>query len=241
MLSPPYCVYREQLTSLFHGHALWEPDPTGLYAEVSIGDVGYVKEGCFIRMFNVLLEWNDPLNYSLCEPEQYEPLDLGPFSNTCESKFVKGDYYSRYVTLYQESTGPEEYVILLSQRVRIDTFFPWSAPYTAYSCRKKQGALLTLPLDGIRKVVIRTKVFEDYIRDHVDSWYSFARRRRLDVERMEDLVLVTGCTLVTSWGNAVFVDSNQDAEVLLKIRGTIFDWKEIHPSVAYHNSHPVRP
>jgi hypothetical protein len=98
-----------------------------------------------------------------------------------------------------------------------------------------------LPQDGLRKDVIRTKVFEDYIRDHVDSWFSFAQRRRLDVERMEEIILVTGCTLATSWGNAAFVDSDQDAEILLKIRGTVFDWKETRPSVAYHNSRPVRP
>ena len=84
-------------------------------------------------------------------------------------------------------------------------------------------------------------MFEDYILDHVDNWFYFAQRRRLDVERMEDLILVTGCTLVTSWGVAAFVDSDQDAEVLLWVRGTIFDWREISPRVIYQNSHPVRP
>jgi hypothetical protein len=84
-------------------------------------------------------------------------------------------------------------------------------------------------------------VFEDYIRDNVDSWFSFAQRRRLDVERMEDLILVTGCTLVTSWGVAAFIDSNQDAEVLLRFRGSVYDWRELRPSVAYQSSNPVRP
>ena len=88
--------------------------------------------------------------------------------------------------------------------------------------------------------MIRTKVFEDYIRDNVDNWYSFAMRKRLDVERMEDLILVTGCTLVTSWGVAAFMDTAQDAEVLLKLRENGFDWREIRPSVAYQNSHLVR-
>ena len=99
-----YNIYREQLTSLFHGHALWQPDghPTG----VSVGDVGYVRKGCFFRMFNVLLEWNDPSNYSLCEPEPYDRLDLGPFVNTRESRFSKGDYYSRYVTPFEETMNP---------------------------------------------------------------------------------------------------------------------------------------
>jgi hypothetical protein len=100
----PYDVYREQLTSLYHGHALWEPDPTNLYDKVSIGDVGYIKEGCFYRMFNVLLEWNDPSNSVLCEPEVYTRLDLGPFVNIRESRFSRGDYYSRYVTAFRETS-----------------------------------------------------------------------------------------------------------------------------------------
>ena len=133
-------------------------------------------------------------------------------------------------------------MIIAFHRVPIDAFSSWSSTSgTAYTCRKKQGALLALPQDGIRTDVIRTKVFEDYIRDHVDNWFSFAQKRRLDVERMEDLILVTGCTLVTSWGVAAFVDSTQDAEVLLKFRGPVFDWREIRPSVAYQSSNPVRP
>lgn len=94
----PHDVYREQLTSLFQGHALWEPDPNDLYKEVSVGDVGYIREGYFFRMFNVLFEWNHPSNYTLCEPEPYSRLDLGPFNNICELKFSRGDYRSRFVT-----------------------------------------------------------------------------------------------------------------------------------------------
>jgi hypothetical protein len=100
---PPYDVYREQLTSLFHGHALWEPDPANLYQQISVGDVGYVSNGCFIRMFNVLLDWNDPSNRTLCQPEPYARLELGEFINIRESRFSKGDYYSRYVNLSQET------------------------------------------------------------------------------------------------------------------------------------------
>lgn len=63
----------------------------------------------------------------------------------------------------------------------------------------------------------------------------------MDVGHMEDLILVTGCTLVTSWGVAAFVDSAQEAEILLRFRGPVFDWRELRPSVVYQNSHPVRP
>lgn len=105
-----------------------------------------------------------------------------------------------------------------------------------------QGALLMLPHDGLHEDVIRTRVFEDYIRDHVDSWFSFARRCGL-VERMEDLILVTGRTLVTSWAAATFLDKHASAELksqALRGGGARFDWNEVGPSVAYRNSNQAQ-
>jgi hypothetical protein len=94
----PFNVYREQLTSLYHGHALWEPGPIrSIYEQVSIGDVGYVNEGFFYRMFNVTLPSNHPSNNRLGQLEYYRPLDWGPFANIREATLAKGDYYSRNV------------------------------------------------------------------------------------------------------------------------------------------------
>lgn len=110
MLLPPHDVLREHLTSLFHGHALWMPDPANLYERVSIGDVGYVKDGYFVRMFNVLLHWSNPLNFTLygetsseSEPENYVCLDMGRFNNIRQTTLSKGDFYARTV---QEGTNP---------------------------------------------------------------------------------------------------------------------------------------
>ena len=102
----PSNVYRDQLSSLSHGIALWDPNPPKRsYDRVSIGDVGYIdpSEGTFIRMFNVTLSWDDPLNSGLGIPEAYEPLDCGPFRpfvNTLRRQFDKIDYYSRTVSAY---------------------------------------------------------------------------------------------------------------------------------------------
>jgi hypothetical protein len=77
-----------------------------------------------------------------------------------------------------------------------------------YECQAQHGALLSLPHGAHSEDVIRTKVFEDYIRDNVDSWFRWSKRRGFPVERMEDLILVTGSTLATSWAAAVF-DNNR--------------------------------
>jgi hypothetical protein len=92
-------VYRNQLSSLSHGCALWDPTPTKeVYDRVSIGDVGYLHEGAFIRMFNVLLPWDHPSNGKFGKPEYYEPLYMGQFTNTLERQFDRIDHYSRSVS-----------------------------------------------------------------------------------------------------------------------------------------------
>ena len=112
---------------------------------------------------------------------------------------------------------------------------------------RSRGAFLSLPNGGHREDVIRTKVFEDYIRDHVDRWFYWAQNNKLGVERMEDLILVSGCTMVTSWAAAAFVDSIFEAEISLASRilsnvAASFAWGNVRGRVVFHNSQfdPVR-
>lgn len=50
--SSPYIIYSSSLSSLDLGYALWYPEPhdTG---ELQIGDVGYIRGGAFVRLFNI--------------------------------------------------------------------------------------------------------------------------------------------------------------------------------------------
>jgi hypothetical protein len=106
-VDPPFTVYRDQLTTLSHGLALWNPNPPKkIYNNVSIGDVGYFHNGMFIRMFNVTLPPNHPSNGLLGKPESYDPLDCGPFTNTIEAHFDKVDHYSRFVTAETNAGNP---------------------------------------------------------------------------------------------------------------------------------------
>jgi hypothetical protein len=122
-----------------------------------------------------------------------------------------------------------------------------------YQCGAQyQGALLSLPHKGHRKDVIPIQVFKDYIRDNVDNWFRWSKKMKLPVEHMEDLILVTGSTLVTSWAAAAFdghimsVDLDPTT-ISLEARksdggGAQFFWRNIRGIVEYHNSRfdPVR-
>ena len=90
-------------------------------------------------------------------------------------------------------------------------------------------------------------MFEDYIRDHVVSWFTWAQKNQQGIERMEDLILVSGCTLASSWAAAAFVYNTMEAKISLARRtlsngGECFVWGNIRGSVEYHDSNidPVR-
>jgi hypothetical protein len=85
------------------------------------------------------------------------------------------------------------------------------------------------------------KIFEKYIQDNVVSWFIWAQNNQLGVERMEDLILVSGCTLVTTWAAAVFMDRTIGAEISLASRalrngGASFVWSNVRGPIVHHNS-----
>src|SRR5258708_1262222 len=91
----PPNAYQEQLSSLNRGLALWNPRPVeGAYYHVSIGDVGYLENGAFMRLFNVTLPWNDPSNRLLEVTEEYKPLELGHFINIHSSEMHQREHCS---------------------------------------------------------------------------------------------------------------------------------------------------
>jgi hypothetical protein len=185
----PYGLYREELASLGHGLALWNPNPPKhSYDNVSIGDVGFIREGTFFRMFNAILPWDHKSNG---KPGPFKSLDCDLSANITESPLVEKEHLSRHVKATSSSKS--------SPGVMIE-----------YNCPVR-GALLYLPHGGQHKDAIHKRPFEDCIRDNVESWFSWVQENKLGVERMEDIILVTGCTLAISWAAAAFVDTKPAA------------------------------
>jgi hypothetical protein len=109
-----------------------------------------------------------------------------------------------------------------------------------YICRGP-GALLSLPCGGFREDAIQKRMFRERIQDNVDSWFNWSRNADLPVDRMDDLILVTGCTLVTSYASAVLEDHIADAQTSLVSRplnngGASFVWSNIRGTIEYHDS-----
>ncbi len=69
-----YDIFRDQLGIKYpaFGHALWEPNPGRLYSPVEVGDVGFIREGKFRRVFNALLPADHPSHY--CKGLEYQSI-----------------------------------------------------------------------------------------------------------------------------------------------------------------------
>ena len=218
-----YDIYRDQLASLHRGHALWEPDPSGLYDQVQVGDVGYVREGYFVCLFNALLSADDHAQVHGV-PEGFVPLNIGP-ANIRTLNLFKGDYCSSTVTVTVDH-GPSfqaayvtSYYPAQHRSDTMDDSDPDEGTNTSLKCRRRsEGAFLSLPFDGVKKDVIRTRYFEAYIRQHCDSWLEFAITNDHNV-RLEDIILVTGCDLTSSWAMAAFVNPS-NLEISLGMRAS---------------------
>lgn len=96
-----YDIFREELARKFsaYGHALWEPSPGELYPPVAIGDVGYIRQGKFHRIFNVLLPEDHPTHANFRTPEYHEPLPLKMAIHTDTGILSPNDFCSAEVTV----------------------------------------------------------------------------------------------------------------------------------------------
>ena len=60
-------------------------------------------------------------------------------------------------------------------------------------------------------------VFGQWMVEHIDTWFAFARKLGL-VYHMEEIILVTGCDLTRSWTNVAFLGGEADAQVSFGVK-----------------------
>ena len=84
-----YDIFREQLSVKFssYGHALWEPSPGEPNSPVNVGDVGFIRNGQFHRLFNALLSEDQP-----DLPAHYEQL-IPRFSKHISRSTLSSNHY----------------------------------------------------------------------------------------------------------------------------------------------------
>ena len=76
----------------------------------------------------------------------------------------------------------------------------------------KEGAVLCLPVQAKREDTIASADFGKWMIKHIDRWFVWARQRGLEINRMEDIILVTGTHHTRSWTNVAFPGGQGDAQ-----------------------------
>ena len=62
--------------------------------------------------------------------------------------------------------------------------------------------------------------FGEWIVKHIDCWFAFARGLGLGIEKMEEIILVTGCDGTKSWTNVTSLgnDSEYDTQATFGVK-----------------------
>ncbi|KAH9052705.1 hypothetical protein EDB87DRAFT_377982, partial [Lactarius vividus] len=193
-----YDIFRDQLAMKYptYGHALWEPNPGGLYHALEVGDVGCILKGKFLRLFNILLPADHPSHQKSGVPESHEPLKPS-IADHIDSGTPRPENFC--------SVGVTESATLANSQTSV--LDPGGHVEVSFSCTKEKGAALFLPVRVQREDTVARGDFAEWMVKHIDSWFSFAETLNLGIERMEDIILVTGRHHTRSWANIAFVES----------------------------------
>lgn len=96
-------------------------------------------------------------------------------------------------------------------------FRPFFGGSAGFSSSNSYGAILATP-DPIRCYNAPQVIgYKEYAKDNVESWLECARRNGHNI-KLEDLILVTGVDLTTSWATAVFSDTQLEADFSLDVK-----------------------
>jgi hypothetical protein len=77
---------------------------------------------------------------------------------------------------------------------------------------------LSLPVPAQGEDTIAFGDFGKWMIKHIDAWFAFARGLGLGIDRIEDIILVTGRHLTKSWVNVAFTQRRRDTGVSFDVQ-----------------------
>ena len=113
-------------------------------------------------------------------------------------------------------------------------FRPDSPAEVVFRCKRKEGTVLYLPTKASCENTVALGDFGKWMIKHIDSWFSWVRLLGVGIERMEEIVLVTGTHRTRSWTNVAFPGDQEDGLVSFGVnvatRGEVVtvNWKFSH-------------
>ncbi|KAH9954066.1 hypothetical protein BC827DRAFT_80484 [Russula dissimulans] len=226
-----YDIFREELALKYpsYGYALWNPSPQGRYSAVQVGDVGFICEGYFHRLFNILLPQDHP-SHREGAPPHHEPLEVDINIHTYRGTLPPNHLRSNGVS----DTSDVDRRLTTGQWSSPSMGFSDNDPNSpdpaatrhSFSCSNKRGALLSLPLPAQREDTAIRKAFEKFMVEHIDEWFAFAQGLGLGIDHEWEIILVTGRHLAGSWANVAFLERDQKVSFGFRVsHGSDVEWE----------------
>ncbi|KAI9060353.1 hypothetical protein FKP32DRAFT_1047338 [Trametes sanguinea] len=205
-------IYAEQLEGLEFGYPLWVPDPAPQMQPVELGDVGWVREGEFIPIFNAFRSAQDSQPWD-ATPHGFAPLSrrglsfIGPREKISQTLLCSNSIKQREgstslgVGGYVNSSQLYDHMFLTSKS---PANLPSGNIGFSFLCRDDAGAILSFQPAAMSHEVLAEGTIKNYISANFDSWYKFATEERGFPLREQDLRFVIGTTKSIRWAVAAF-------------------------------------
>ena len=219
-----------------------EPAPLDDFERIRLGDVGYIRRGCF----NLLFSAGRPLGERALGtdvPGTFEQLHVGPILRT--EPQLPGCFSAGGVREIQTRTEASMYPCvcsIASVPSRTSNVYPsMLEPRSSISFHLigDQGAALLTKHSIFSEDIQRWGTFEGYTKEHYDSWVAFARAcgHGNDIKP----VLVTGVDVTRDFAMMSYLNDSGDltAEFKTSVSGVVSPWGTWRkPGTVYTNCGP---
>jgi len=219
-----------------------EPAPLYYFERIRLGDVGYIRRGCF----NLLFSAGCPLDareLGVGVPRTFEPLDVGPILNTEPRSpgFLSAGGVREIPTRARASMYPyvRSFASLSPRTSKACSSMLEPSSGISFRLTGDQGAVLLTKHWTYSEDIQRRGTFEEYAKTHYDSWVTFAREcgHGNDVKP----VLVTGIDMTREFTMMSYSNDGDDltAEFTISAPGVVSPWGAWRkPGVVYTNCGP---
>ena len=157
-----------------------EPAPLDYFKRVQLGDVGYVRRGCFHLLFSAGCPLGER-QLGTDVPPTFQPLTVGPIVKTQPrlSGYLSVNTVREAGAALGASIHAVPYVhsIVSVSSSDPDVHSRMLEPgfSISFQLTEKQGAALVTKYPTYKEDIQREQMFEEYTKLHYDSWVVFAR------------------------------------------------------------------
>ncbi|KZT65362.1 hypothetical protein DAEQUDRAFT_531069 [Daedalea quercina L-15889] len=192
-------VYAHELLPLGYGYPLWDPSPDPKAGEIEIGDVGFMENGQFVRLFNPTLPREHPVNRTWGLPKDFRKLEL-------PEKLI----YEKDLTLASDSLCSRHVTKAeVNAKLDVDSAVDVALKYNTAS---DSGAILYIPSKSARRreVLRESEVMHDYLQKNYKSWHHHLHHHNSLKLSKKDLVFVRGWVKTSQWAVAAFSNTTRE-------------------------------